>query len=290
MARYAISSEGANALNALANNLLINANNIVEASSELKKEVATLSGSLGVFEEEILSIVSRNAATLEQNKESIISLANSVKAKADEVTQLCSLEPDNKKTGFFHNIANRLRGTTATNTPLEKTMFCNRFAVEKAPLRPDRCFVAGNNSSAYIDYWVHMSSDYKEETCESTAIVYVNAKEIEGIYLSDNELANGDRFWTYKKDDGTLESFQRIAVDIPKVKALIDSGMTGTEILLNYPELEDCYSIYFEGSPCVGQADGFYVFGSGGRHRTLAAQSIDGIIPVRITSKISRKS
>lgn len=115
MARYAISPEGANALNALANNLLINANNIVEASSVLKKEVATLSGSLGVFEEEILSVVSRNAATLEQNKESIISLANSVKAKADEVAQLYLLEPDNKKTGFFHNIANRLRGTTTTN-------------------------------------------------------------------------------------------------------------------------------------------------------------------------------
>ena len=290
MARYAISPEGANALNALANNLLINANNIVEASSTLKRDVSILSGSLGVFEEEILSIVSRNAATLEQNKESIISLANSVKAKADEVAQLCLLESDNKKTGFFQNIANRLRGTATANKDPEKTMFCNRFPLEKDPLRPDRSFVAGNNSSAYIDYWVHMSSDYDEDACESTGIVYVNAKDIEGIYLSDNELANGDMFWTYKKDGGTLESFQRIAADIPKVKNLIDSGMTGTEILLNYPELEDCYSIYFQGSPCVGQADGFYVFGSGGRHRTLAAQSIDGIIPVRITSKISRKT
>ena len=51
MARYAISPEGANALNALANNLLINANNIVEASSTLKRDVSILSGSLGVFEE-----------------------------------------------------------------------------------------------------------------------------------------------------------------------------------------------------------------------------------------------
>ena len=290
MARYAISPEGANALNALANNLLINANNIIEASRALKREVATLSGSFGVFEEEIISIVSRNVATLEQNKESIIFLANSVKAKADEVAQLYLLEPDNMKAGFFHNIANRLRGTTMTNKAPEKHMFCNRFPLEKDPLKPGRSFVAGNNSSAYIDYWVHMSADYKEDECESSGIVYIHAKDIEGVYLFDNELANGDRFWTYKKDGGTLESFQKIATDIPKVKALIDSGMTGNEILLNYPELEDCYSIYFEGSPCVGQADGFYVFGSGGRHRTLAAQSIDGIIPVRITSKISRKS
>lgn len=289
MARYAISPEGGNALNTLANNLLINANNIVDASRALKREVSTLSGNLGVFEEEILSIVSHNVATLEQNKESIISLANSVKAQADKVAQLYLLEPDNKKTGFFQNIANILCGTTATNKDIEKPMFCNRFPLKKDPIKPGRSLVAGNNLSAYIDYWVHMSSDYAEDECESTGIVYINAKDIEGVYLSDNELANSDKFWAYKKDGGTLESFQKIAADIPRVKSLVDSGMSGVEIILKYPELEDCYSIYFDGSPCIGQADGFCVFGSNGRHRILAAQSIDGIIPVRITSKIRRK-
>ena len=42
-------------------------------------------------------------------------------------------------------------------------------------------------------------------------------------------------------------------------------------------------SIYFEDTPSVTMVDDFYVFSGGGRHREMAAKSINEVIPVKIT-------
>ena len=119
MARYAISPEGANALNALANNLLINANNIVEASGVLKNEVSALSGSLGIFEDEILGVVSRNIAILQKNKDSILALANRVKLQADDIALMCSFDINKSKAGVSSGYSSSIANNTNTQANLQ---------------------------------------------------------------------------------------------------------------------------------------------------------------------------
>ena len=289
MARYAISPEGVAALSELANNLIISANNIIESSASLEATIAGSADGLGLYGDEILSLVARNRQLLRQNRDSIINLAVKVKAKADEVKQLCSVNEDCPQAGFLQNIANKLSSVFGKDSiGADQISFCNVFPLKKDPIKKGRNYVSGNNADAYMDYWVNMS-DYTETSCEAKGITYIRAKDIEGIYLSDDEVSNPSRFWSLKKDNGTLDSFGRIAEDIPRIKSLLDSGLGREEIILNYPELEDCYSLYFDGAPRVSSADGFYVFCANGRHRTLAAQFIDTIIPVKVTGIISKK-
>ena len=57
MAKYAISKEGVEALNQLANDLLINANNIVETNQTLEQITSSLYDNLGIYGDEIISII-----------------------------------------------------------------------------------------------------------------------------------------------------------------------------------------------------------------------------------------
>lgn len=91
MARYAISPEGAAALNALANNLLISANNIIESSASLEATIAGNADGLGIYGDEVLSLVARNKQLLHKNRDSIVDLAVRVKEESENVAQMCSL-------------------------------------------------------------------------------------------------------------------------------------------------------------------------------------------------------
>ena len=91
MAKYAISQEGASAMNALANGLLNHANCIIEASQALAQRTATVSDGLGIYADEINEIIKKNQNTLRSNREDIIGLANKVKEKADEILTLLDL-------------------------------------------------------------------------------------------------------------------------------------------------------------------------------------------------------
>lgn len=91
MARYAISAEGAASMRALAKQLYTNANSILEASSVLETKVSAVGERLGIYENEILTIVQRNRNTLSANREEIISLSQQILKKADDIDALALL-------------------------------------------------------------------------------------------------------------------------------------------------------------------------------------------------------
>ena len=91
MAKYAISKEGVEALNQLANDLLINANNIVETNQTLEQITSSLYDNLGIYGDEIISIIHQNRNTLNRNREDIVILAQRVKKQATDVAALVSM-------------------------------------------------------------------------------------------------------------------------------------------------------------------------------------------------------
>lgn len=94
MAQYAINKEGVEALNRLANELLINANNIIEINQKLEQNTLSLYDNLGIYGDKIIAIIRQNKKTLNSNREDIIALAQRVKKQADNVDALVSMGLD----------------------------------------------------------------------------------------------------------------------------------------------------------------------------------------------------
>lgn len=89
MAKYAISIESTEALNKLANDLIICVNSVVHYSDILDKKIADLSDGLGLYAKEISGITSRNKAILLQNVDLIFGLAYKINVFAEEIKQMC---------------------------------------------------------------------------------------------------------------------------------------------------------------------------------------------------------
>ena len=67
----------------------------------------------------------------------------------------------------------------------------------------------------------------------------------------------------------------------------MQSGMSLDELSQN-PVLDDTIRSYYNNPVQVAQVGSYYVFQSDGRHRTLAAQSLDTYIPVLVTGSYTR--
>lgn len=133
-------------------------------------------------------------------------------------------------------------------------------------------------------------NDYEHEpqSADGEGIKYIRASDIEGIHIFETDLSDSSGFWGCRTG-GTQRTFMDIAKQIPEVKRMVDSGMSLQQIRDSRPDLDSCVGIYFEGAPQVSQLGEFYIFSSNGRHRELAAQAINGVIPVRITDVIVPK-
>lgn len=91
MARYAISAEGANAMRALASDILLQVNALWEAASDVADKVVILGDDLGIYGDEILSIVQQNQKTLLSNQEDIAILSQRVSKHAEDIDALVSM-------------------------------------------------------------------------------------------------------------------------------------------------------------------------------------------------------
>ena len=79
----------------------------------------------------------------------------------------------------------------------------------------------------------------------------------------------------------------RRASHIQDVRQNTESGMSLDELSQN-PVLDDTIRSYYNNPVQVAQVGSYYVFQSDGRHRTLAAQSLDTYIPVLVTGSYTR--
>lgn len=83
------------------------------------------------------------------------------------------------------------------------------------------------------------------------------------------------------------ENILRRASHIQDVRQNTESGMSLDELSQN-PVLDDTIRSYYNNPVQVAQVGSYYVFQSDGRHRTLAAQSLDTYIPVLVTGSYTR--
>ena len=150
----------------------------------------------------------------------------------------------------------------------------------------ERYFSRGNHYEEYRDYWEN--GNYTFSRNENPELVYVRARDIEGVYLSDRELGNPEGFWTRNGREGwSRENILRRASHIQDVRQNTESGMSLDELSQN-PVLDDTIRSYYNNPVQVAQVGSYYVFQSDGRHRTLAAQSLDTYIPVLVTGSYTR--
>ena len=87
--------------------------------------------------------------------------------------------------------------------------------------------------------------------------------------------------------DGREKNILRRASHIQDVRQNTESGMSLDELSQN-PVLDDTIRSYYNNPVQVAQVGSYYVFQSDGRHRTLAAQSLDTYIPVLVTGSYTR--
>lgn len=91
MAKFAISEEGANSMKILAKSILQCINNINNSNSRLKKEIETVENELGIYGEEINSIVIHNNSRIKDVEETIEFLAQRINQKSEEILSLIGL-------------------------------------------------------------------------------------------------------------------------------------------------------------------------------------------------------
>ena len=104
MSKYAISPEGADAMEALSQSLLLGASGILKASSALQQKYSSLSDGLGVYGEEIHDIIQQNINAVKEHKDAITALAQAAKQKSDEIKSLFSLDVDASSGGGASSI------------------------------------------------------------------------------------------------------------------------------------------------------------------------------------------
>ncbi len=109
----------------------------------------------------------------------------------------------------------------------------------------------------------------------------------EFISVTEN-LGTRKDFWTRNGREGwSRENILRRASHIQDVRQNTESGMSLDELSQN-PVLDDTIRSYYNNPVQVAQVGSYYVFQSDGRHRTLAAQSLDTYIPVLVTGSYTR--
>lgn len=105
MTKYAISIEGAESLNLLANRLLEGINSILEASTKLSYSIDSLDDRLGVYAEEIREVIKDNRSNLATCQGDINELVARLRNKSQEILGLFSFEDraDSISTRFLNN-------------------------------------------------------------------------------------------------------------------------------------------------------------------------------------------
>lgn len=88
MTKYAISEEGADAVELLSKKLLEASKKIDDNSIKLKNDVNAVSGELGIFREKIHDLINRNTASLDHYRDSIEYISNKTRKLSENIREL----------------------------------------------------------------------------------------------------------------------------------------------------------------------------------------------------------
>lgn len=175
---------------------------------------------------------------------------------------------------------NRFEKRNAIVKPEVTSINFSGLTIENNGMAADKFFVKGNNYAKFSHFW----NNYGQYTrADADYLATIDARDIEGIFLNDNEAQDTFMFWN-RNIDYPIESevyFSRIASRIPEIQARLNSGES-VESIKKDPELEACYDSYFETPICVYKVNDYYYFAGSGRHRCMAAQKLGVSIPVKV--------
>lgn len=164
--------------------------------------------------------------------------------------------------------------------------FGTQIALVQDRLSDERYFSRGEHFEEYRSFWENGDFSYTQN--ENPEIVYVRARDIEGVYIWDRERDNPQGFWTRHGRQGwSRENIMRRASRIQDVRQNLEHGISIEEMSQN-PDLDETIGSYFREPVQVASLGSFYVFQSDGRHRILAAQTLDAYIPVLVTTRYSQ--
>lgn len=225
MTRYAISSEGAIAMKSLARQLYTEANAILEASSVLEASVEATGDGLGIYSDEIISIIQRSRSTLRKNREEILGLAEKVAQKAAEIEELVSLGFDDSS-GQQSNLLSSSNNAKGTNSSAQagqshskqfssivNTLKQSGVAYNAIAAAPD-----GRTSADIINSL--SGGDMTQGSCSSLAFAYAGNKA--GYNVLDFRDGYSRIFFSSRN------SIQSIA-DMPDVQSVVYNGTNDFE-------------------------------------------------------------
>ena len=155
-------------------------------------------------------------------------------------------------------------------------------------LSSERFFSQGNHFEEYRDFWESDNFSYSRN--DNPQIVFVRARDIEGVYVWESERNSPQNFWTRNGTNGwSRDNIMRRASHIQEIQNMLESGIPIEDLSQN-DDYSETIDSYFRDPVQVASLDSFYVFQSDGRHRILAAQDLDSYIPVIITTHYTRNA
>ena len=153
-------------------------------------------------------------------------------------------------------------------------------------------FICGNHHQEFLRFWeFYNPREFDRMIFEGNApIEMVSSSVVEGIQISQYDIDNPVAFWGQHFVGGTIDTFTKIAANIPKVRAELELGRS-LPSLLEDKKLGKCASMYFDPVNMVQviKHDGFYEFQSDGRHRILAARELGFDVPVIVIGTCHHK-
>ena len=190
--------------------------------------------------------------------------------------------------GFFGGMKGIKKPTTvqpqtSADDAIPEKEFAPDVEIKQDKLNSERYYSGGDHYDEYSEFWKSGGENTHPYTPSNKSdITYVKARDIEGVYLWDNDVQNPEGFWTrWGRSGHSQESIMNKASLISEIRDKLDAGVP-VEVIEADPRLKDAYGSYF-GSPVeVNKVGNFYAFIEDGRHRTIAAQSLDVEIPVII--------
>jgi len=146
-------------------------------------------------------------------------------------------------------IANHPTSNTQTATT---TMFDDSVPIAQDKLSSERYFSKGDHYDDFADFWESGGDGYSYTQADTPQTQYVRAKDIEGVYLNQNEVNNPSGFWNKRYSKSEYVNYVK------------NGGINNNPVEVTKVN------------------NSFYYFEGDGRHRILVAQELDIDIPVII--------
>jgi hypothetical protein len=261
MARYDISSNGAQALMQLARDLLSAYGNVISAGE--------------VLEEKIVPLEEKDAELYSKIIEASYNVTSRVKKDKDEFTQLAkNLMSLSVR---IQEIIGDISSVTVASSYGGVNNEINTTFVESAD---ENSLLESFNNGLYDTKTIRLV-----DPPEGQYQAWIDSRDIVGVFHNDS--VNKDDFWTHHGE--TKERFAELASKVETVKNLMDQGI-GLEHIKQNPDLTACVEQYFSSNRAVRvyQYGDKYIFGGDGRHRVRIAQEMGINIPVLIY-KVAQK-